>query len=67
MTVESAAPPTMAEDTTASGPLLIVHRNLPGEHTSEDACWCCPHVFRVADGLMVAEMVEEAARRERRH
>lgn len=40
-----------------AGDSLIVCRNLPGEHTGYDDCWCDPHVI-VVQPLQTAEDVQ---------
>lgn len=47
-------------------PMIVVHRDLPGEHDVENVnCWCRPRVYDPSNPADVAEMMARADQPER--
>lgn len=54
----------MSEETDASAPpaLIVICRDLPGDHLGGPGCWCIPGVFDVDDDVGIQRFLDEQDR-----
>lgn len=47
-------------------PILVVHRDIPGEHDAESVdCWCCPTVIEIHPDTTMDEVDAQIERAQR--